>query len=188
LQAANSTTNSTSNKTGGNDTNSSNSTTNNTNANNTNSTNIINNTDPIIPTPEVDPYANITLNFKDVNWANVTGMVSAVQDQGSCAAGWAFTTTTTIESTFAIRTKSSVSPLSVQYFLDCDYYNSGCMGGLPYRAFKFAMKNGYYKEEDYHYANYKNKTLPCRDNISTNKITKKFDTILLFNASVVDIL
>jgi hypothetical protein len=71
LKAANSTSNGTGNTTAGNTTNSTNSTTNNTSTNNTN-------TDPIVPTPPVDPYANITLNFKDVNWTNVSGKVSPV--------------------------------------------------------------------------------------------------------------
>jgi hypothetical protein len=77
LKAANSTSNATANATGGNKTNSTNSTSNNTSTNNTNTT-INNNTDPIVPTPPVDPYANITLNFKDVNWTNVAGKVTPV--------------------------------------------------------------------------------------------------------------
>lgn len=77
LKADNSTSNITANTTVGNTTNSTNSTTNNTITDNTNTT-INNNTDPIVPTPPVDPYENITLNFNYVNWANVTGKVSPV--------------------------------------------------------------------------------------------------------------
>jgi hypothetical protein len=74
---ANSTSISSANTTQENTTNSTDSSTNNTSTNNTNTT-PNNNTDPIVPTPPVDPYENITLNFNDVNWANVTGKVSPV--------------------------------------------------------------------------------------------------------------
>ncbi len=66
--------------------------------------------------------------------------------------------------------------------------NAGCMGGLQYRAYIFAKKNGFFNENDYAYNSYQNKALRCRENASLNKINMDFEARILFNASVIEIL
>jgi len=58
------------------------------------------------------------------------------------------------------------------------------MGGLQYRAFLFASKNGVFRVNDYMYTKYLNRAQRCKDYRSANKFFPEFKPIALFNASV----
>ena len=58
---------------------------------------------------------------------------------GSC---WAFAAVATIESAYAIAKEVEPPVLSEQELIDCDDYDSGCLGGWPERAFRWLKRHG----------------------------------------------
>ena len=84
------------------------------------------------------------------------GVVSKVKDQGGCGSCWAFSTSGTYESHYAILTglKGDDQVLfSEQQLVDCagDFDNDGCRGGLPSHAFTYMYYYGLEAGEDYTY-------------------------------------
>jgi C1A family cysteine protease len=77
-----------------------------------------------------------------VNWVD-EGVVTPVKNQGRCGSCWDFSAVGVIESASAIIT-GDLRSLSEQEILDCDFFDGGCNGGWPNRAFKFMKK---YKED-----------------------------------------
>lgn len=77
------------------------------------------------------------------------GKLTPSQDQASCGACWAFTTTSTIESMIAIKNDAAPIALSVQHLMDCDEVNFGCGGGWMLDAYEFSKSQGLIKESDY---------------------------------------
>jgi len=76
-----------------------------------------------------------------VNWANTSGYVTPVKDQGSCGSCWAFSATGATESQYAIA-NGVLNSLSEQELVDCDVngFNKGCAGGWMDDAFLY-IKN-----------------------------------------------
>jgi len=85
-----------------------------------------------------------------VDWV-AAGKVSPVQDQGQCAADWAFITVGAVESMVAIQKQQALIELSVQELIDCGtpYGNAGCSGGIPQNAYKYIQANGLCSAADY---------------------------------------
>lgn len=77
-----------------------------------------------------------------IDWRS-KGVVTPIQNEGSCACGWAFATTGAIEGFWAI-THHQLNTLSSQQLVDCsDYYgNNGCNGGFISSAFNYAILFG----------------------------------------------
>ncbi len=79
-----------------------------------------------------------------VDWRQ-KGKVTSVKDQGQCGSCWAFSSTTTAESAWAISTGQLLN-LSEQELVDCatgiNYGSHGCNGGQMSGAFKFMIQNG----------------------------------------------
>lgn len=57
----------------------------------------------------------------------------------------------------------------MQYHVDCDFYNNGCQGGLPYRLFKFIRDQGYLFAADYAYKDFVGKRATCMEKRSASK-------------------
>lgn len=72
---------------------------------------------------------------RSINWVD-EGVVTPVKGQGRCGSCWDFSAVGTVESAHAIATGDLVS-LSEQEILDCDFYDGGCGGGWPNRAFRY---------------------------------------------------
>merc|ERR1712115_165508 len=94
-----------------------------------------------------------------IDWTNVDGKsyVTPVKNQGQCGSCWAFSTTGSLESRYAIKhqvTGSSITTLSEQELVDCSKSegNEGCNGGLMDDAFKYVEKaGGLCSESEYKY-------------------------------------
>jgi C1A family cysteine protease len=88
---------------------------------------------------------------KEKDW-RISGNISPVLNQGTCGSCWAFSTISTLEAAFSIRNKAnSTKSLSIQYLVDCDTYNMGCIGGLQFRSYKYIRENGFFYANDYYY-------------------------------------
>jgi cysteine peptidase B len=87
-----------------------------------------------------------------VDW-RAKGMTTPVKNQGSCGSCWAFSSTASVESAWAIAGHSLIS-LSEEFLIDCNYPQSpgGCNGGFNYQAFDFIEKNGIDSEASYKYS------------------------------------
>ncbi len=83
---------------------------------------------------------------------NSQGKVTPIKNQGQCGSCWAFSTTGSLESAYAI-SKNKLYSLSEQELMDCSHSfgNQGCEGGLMDDAFMFVKSNGICKENTYPY-------------------------------------
>ena len=83
---------------------------------------------------------------------NAEGKVSKVKNQGQCGSCWAFSTTGSLESAYAIFKNQSIEA-SEQELVDCSKAqgNQGCNGGLMSSAFDYIIKKQISKESDYIY-------------------------------------
>jgi cathepsin F len=72
---------------------------------------------------------------------NSKGVVTAVYNQGQCGSCWAFSTTESIESMWAIA-GNGLENLSMQQIVDCDTNDGGCNGGNPPYAYQYVMDAG----------------------------------------------
>jgi hypothetical protein len=77
-----------------------------------------------------------------VDWRTHTpSVVSAVKDQGQCGSCWAFATTESIESMWALAGNDLVE-LSPEQIVDCDTVDAGCNGGDTPSAFAYVTQAG----------------------------------------------
>lgn len=95
------------------------------------------------------PYANNKLRAKlpvvnggNTDWVKA-GKVNKIKDQGQCGSCWAFSATTSLETTVAIAS-GSLPNLAEQELVDCagSYGNMGCNGGLMTSAFEYIKASG----------------------------------------------
>jgi len=77
-----------------------------------------------------------------VDWTTM-GVVTPVKNQGQCGSCWAFSTTGSMESDYAIN-GGALTSLSEQQLVDCStsYGNLGCDGGWYYYAWNYAAATG----------------------------------------------
>lgn len=65
------------------------------------------------------------------NSLSYTHLMQPIQNQGSCGCCWAFATISLIEAAMKRKNSTFQTVLSQSYLVDCDKYNSGCLGGWP---------------------------------------------------------
>ena len=101
------------------------------------------------------PYKMNAKNDSPDSWDwRDKGVVAPVKDQASCGSCWAFSAVANLEGLYA-QNKGTLVRLSEQLLVDCDYYDSGCNGGLMEYAFTFLQENGGINtEDDYPYVGY----------------------------------
>lgn len=95
---------------------------------------------------------NSQLIPESIDWRD-NNVVTRVKDQGQCGSCWAFSSTGSIESQYAIKTGNLVL-LSESQIVDCDTNGTdmGCMGGFMDGAFNYTIKAGGLETEyDYPY-------------------------------------
>nr|XP_032510702.1 uncharacterized protein LOC116765352 [Danaus plexippus plexippus] len=78
------------------------------------------------------------------------GVVSSIKNQKHCGSCWAFSAAANVESIHAIKTGKLID-VSEQQLLDCDKYDSGCSGGLPWDALRYFVANGAMSLKSYPY-------------------------------------
>lgn len=103
-------------------------------------------------TPE--EHSNVFTGFslrgpQSFSWVE-QGKTTPVKDQSNCGSCWAFSTTETVETAWAIKS-GEIKILSPQQLVDCSKLNSGCNGGLQSRAYRYLESNKQCLEQDYVY-------------------------------------
>ncbi|XP_063041566.1 cathepsin S, ortholog 1 [Engraulis encrasicolus] len=77
-----------------------------------------------------------------VNWAE-RGLVSDVQNQGTCGSCWAFSSAGALEAQMRLRRGQPLTALSPQNLVDCTtpFGNHGCRGGYLSKSFVYVIHN-----------------------------------------------
>jgi len=96
-----------------------------------------------------------------INWTK-KGVVTNVENQGSCGSCWAFSAIGSVEGYHAIKTNHLYN-LSKQELVDCsrNYSNNGCEGGTMDGAFEYIINNGICTEKEYPYVASDNECQKC---------------------------
>jgi len=108
------------------------------------------------PLPDWIKNAPLDQLPESVDWRD-RGVVTAVKNQGHCGSCWAFGSTETIESHFALATGHLVN-LSPQQLVSCsanpDHCGGygGCEGSIANLAFDYVIANGMAEEYSYGYS------------------------------------
>lgn len=138
-------------------------------------------------------YTSPYLRSFPSSWSWVDqGVTTPVKDQLNCGSCWAFSTTESIETTWAIKT-GELKVLSPQQLVDCSKFNQGCNGGLQSRAYKYLEGTGQCLEEDYPYTAKDGSCHSCSESVGkvtsyvTVKNEKDMETAILVTSLAVAI-
>jgi len=82
----------------------------------------------------------------------VANVLNPIREQLTCGSCWAFSSIASIESRNAIK-NGELLKLSEQELIDCDTNNMGCNGGMPDKAFKWAMDHNLVNRDTCPYQN-----------------------------------
>lgn len=102
----------------------------------------------------------------NIDWRS-SGVVNSVKDQGQCGSCWAFSTTASTESAWAISGRGLIS-LSEQQLVSCSSAqgNQGCSGGWYFWAWDYMRTNAVETEANYPYTSGAGATGACKVNSS----------------------
>jgi C1A family cysteine protease len=78
------------------------------------------------------------------------GAVNPIRNQGFCGGCWAFSAISNIESANFIK-NGILTSFSEQQLVDCDFYNSGCAGGIMHKTFLYIKQYGLVNSTEYPY-------------------------------------
>jgi len=95
---------------------------------------------------------------------------TAVRNQGQCGSCWAFSAAGALEALLCLPSEDgsdAYGHVSTQNFVDC--VDSGCNGGWPRNALKFATSNGACSEGDYPYTARDGSCKKCKNPIKKEK-------------------
>jgi len=95
---------------------------------------------PAKKTGPLSPKTSVALPTS-FDWRNQGNVVTPVYNQGQCGSCWAFSTTESIESVWALSGKT-LTQLSMQQIVDCDTSDDGCNGGNPPTAYQYVISAG----------------------------------------------
>lgn len=127
-----------------------------------------------MPEPKIDPNSYAQPSNQqvpvEVNWVTA-GKVVGVKDQAQCGSCWAFSTTGSSESSYAIdhnlsTTDGSIVSLSEQQLVSCSssFGNQGCNGGWYYYAWNYLQTTPDMTEAAYPYTSGAGIVAPCAYN------------------------
>ncbi len=119
---------------------------------------------------EGEEFENLNLRGSaPSSWSWVDqGMTTPVKDQLSCGSCWSFSSTETMETTWAIKS-GELKVLSPQQLVDCSKLNSGCNGGLQSRAYRYLESTKQCLESDYSYTGVDGECHSCTGAVSLLK-------------------
>lgn len=132
--------------------------------------------------------AKESTGYYDIRWHKNTGKqpskqdwkkkgaVSAVNNQAKCFACYAFAACGAIEGAVKLQT-GKMQKLSAQQIVDCStpssgFMNHGCKGGTMVKSYKYIIKNGLMKWEDYGYRTQLNSEPECKLSYASCKYKK----------------
>jgi cathepsin L len=121
------------------------------------------------------PKVNVSDLPTEVDWRR-KGVITAVKDQGQCGSCWAFASTESIESAWALAT-GKLLELSPQNILDCTPNpnhcggTGGCGGATGELAFDMVKQYGISLESVYPYRSYNGNDFPCSRKATAASIT-----------------
>lgn len=95
-----------------------------------------------------EAYHRIKALPQTVDWRK-KGAVTAVKNQGTCGACWAFAAAELIESAYSIKHNVTAPSLAVQELIDCSDKNYGCKGGDICLALDWVKVKGITTEQVY---------------------------------------
>jgi len=109
------------------------------------------------------------------DWTKV-GAVSEVNNQAKCFACYAFAACGAIEGAIKLQT-GVLTKLSAQQIVDCStptsgFNNHGCKGGTMVKSYKYIIKNGLMKWDDYGYRTEMNSRPECKLSYANCKFNK----------------
>jgi len=100
------------------------------------------------------------------DWRKKGNYVTPVKDQNGCGSCWAFATTATVETQYAIA-HGELRDLSEQTLLDCDLDDNACDGGDVDKAMRFVHRYGLAYRRDYPYVAHRENCTAAQYNRTT---------------------